>query len=42
RRKLLLEQFGSLEDIRQATVEELASVPGVPYAVAAAIKSHLS
>ncbi|MCB8953276.1 MAG: excinuclease ABC subunit UvrC [Ardenticatenales bacterium] len=42
RRKLLLEQFGSLEDIRQATVEELASVPGVPYAVAEAIKAHLA
>jgi len=29
RRKALLERFGSLEAIRQATVEELAAVPGM-------------
>lgn len=41
RRKALLTQFGSLEGIRGATVEELASVPGIPYEVAAAIKAQL-
>ncbi|MGW8318085.1 MAG: excinuclease ABC subunit UvrC [Candidatus Promineifilaceae bacterium] len=40
RRKLLLEQFGSLDGIRGATVEEIAAVPGIPYDVAEAVKSH--
>ena len=34
--------FGSLEGIRRATVEEIASVPGVPYGVAQAVKAHLA
>jgi excinuclease ABC subunit C len=41
RRKNLLSQFGSLEDIRAATVEEIASVPGIPVHVAEAIKMGL-
>lgn len=41
RRKKLLEQFGSLEDLRRATVEEIASIPGIPLDVAKAIKSGL-
>lgn len=41
RRKKLLERFGSLEDIRAATMEEIASVPGIPYHVAQAIKAGL-
>ncbi|MDT8304870.1 MAG: excinuclease ABC subunit UvrC [Anaerolineae bacterium] len=42
RRKLLLEHFGSLDDLRKATAEEIASIPGIPYEVGVAIKSHLS
>ncbi|PID84692.1 MAG: excinuclease ABC subunit C [Chloroflexi bacterium] len=42
RRKMLLSHFGSLDELRQATVEEIASVPGIPYDVANAIKSHLA
>ena len=38
RRKALLKAFGSLEAMRQATVEELAAVPGVPRDVAEQIK----
>ncbi|MFK7804744.1 MAG: excinuclease ABC subunit UvrC [Anaerolineae bacterium] len=41
RRKKLLSQFGSLDDIRGATVEEIASVPGIPMHVAEAIKMGL-
>lgn len=41
RRKKLLSQFGSLDDIRAATVEEIASVPGIPVHVAEAIKMGL-
>jgi excinuclease ABC subunit C len=41
RRKLLLEHFGSLEGIRSATVEEIASVPGIPVEVAESVKAHL-
>lgn len=42
RRKILLTHFGSLDELRKAPVEEIASVPGVPYDVAEAIKSHLA
>ncbi|MCI0394940.1 MAG: excinuclease ABC subunit UvrC [Chloroflexi bacterium] len=42
RRKVLLDQFGSLEGIREATVEEIASVPGIPYEVAQSVKAHLA
>lgn len=42
RRKLLLEHFGSLDELRKATAEEIASIPGIPYEVGVAVKSHLS
>jgi excinuclease ABC subunit C len=41
RRQTLLKQFGSLDGIRAATMEEIASVPGIPVSVADAIKAHL-
>jgi len=40
RRKALLAQFGSLDGIRKATVEEVASVPGIPVGVAYAVKAR--
>lgn len=42
RRRALLSHFGSLEALRQATMEEIASVPGIPVAVAEAVKAHLA
>lgn len=42
RRKILLEHFGNIDSLRKATVEEIASVPGIPYAVGQAVKSHLA
>jgi excinuclease ABC subunit C len=42
RRKALLTHFGSLDELRKAPVEEIASVPGVPYDVAEAIKAQLA
>jgi excinuclease ABC subunit C len=42
RRKLLLTHFGSLDDLRTATMEEIASVPGIPVEVAEAVKAHLA
>src|SRR5512136_383384 len=41
RRRALLKQFGSLDGIRVANVDELARVPGIPREVAIAIKEHL-
>ncbi len=41
RRKALLEHFGSLDAIRRATVEEIASVPGIGPELAATIKDSL-
>jgi excinuclease ABC subunit C len=41
RRRVLLEQFGSLDGIRQATTEEIAATPGIPFDVAQALKAHL-
>jgi excinuclease ABC subunit C len=41
RRKALLTQFGSLDALRNATMEEIASVPGIPVEVAESIKAHL-
>ncbi|RLC93862.1 MAG: excinuclease ABC subunit C [Chloroflexi bacterium] len=41
RRKSLLKAFGSLDGIRSASVEQLAAVPGIPHAVALAVKEHL-
>lgn len=42
RRQILLQRFGSLEGIRDASVEELSAVPGIPEEVAAGIKAHLA
>ncbi|MFW6068847.1 MAG: helix-hairpin-helix domain-containing protein [Chloroflexota bacterium] len=39
---MLLDHFGSLDDIRKATAEEIASIPGIPYSVGQAVKSHLA
>ena len=41
RRKALLERFGSLEAIRQATVEELAAVPGMNRHTAESLMEYL-
>ncbi|MEW5830303.1 MAG: excinuclease ABC subunit UvrC [Chloroflexota bacterium] len=41
RRKALLKHFGSVDKIREATVEELAAVEGVTAAVAESVKAHL-
>jgi len=41
RRKALLSRFGSIRKITSASVEELASVPGISEQLALAIKSHL-
>ena len=41
RRRILLDRFGSLDGIRQATAEELASEPGIPFTVAQAVKASL-
>ena len=40
RRKELLKRFGDLETIKQASIEELAAVPGMNVAAAEAIKDH--
>jgi excinuclease ABC subunit C len=41
RRKLLLNHFGSIHDIQEATMEELTAVPGITPRLAQAIKEHL-
>lgn len=41
RQRLLLEQFDSVEDIRRATIEEIASAASMPYGVAQAVKERL-
>ena len=41
RRQTLLTHFGSLEELRRATAEEIGSVPGIPIDVAESIKAHL-
>ncbi len=41
RRKALLKHFGSLEAIRQATVAELAAVPGMTLAAAQSVRERL-
>jgi excinuclease ABC subunit C len=41
RRKRLLRHFGSVQRIREATVEALAEVPGISAALAAQIKTSL-
>lgn len=42
RRKILLDHFGSLDEIRKATAEEIAAVPGIPFNVGQAVKAHLA
>ena len=39
RRKALLKYFGSMRKLRQATVEEIAEVPGFGPTLAAAVKA---
>lgn len=41
RRKALMTRFGSLDALRSATMEEIASVPGIPVEVAESLKAHL-
>ena len=41
RRRMLLRQFGSVQRIRQATVEEIAGVPGMTLALAQRVKDRL-
>lgn len=41
RRKGLLKTFGSINRLREATVEELASVPGMTRPAAEAVRAHL-
>ena len=41
RRKALLRHFGSLEAVRQASVEELAAVPGMTQAAAQSVRERL-
>jgi excinuclease ABC subunit C len=38
RRRALLRAFGSLDGVREATVDEIAAVPGMPRSVALRIK----
>jgi len=42
RRKALLAHFGSIEDIRKASIDELAEAPKMNANLAEAVKSHLS
>ncbi len=42
RRQTLLKHCGSLDDLRRAAAEEIASVPGIPLHVAEAVKAHLA
>ncbi len=42
RRKTLLQYFGSLQNIRKASVEELTAVPGITAKLAQTIKAYLS
>ncbi len=41
RRQTLLTHFGSLDELRRATAEEIGSVPGIPIDVAESVKAHL-
>ncbi len=41
RRQLLLKHFGSLDGIREATIEEIAAISGITIEVAESIKAHL-
>ncbi|MCC7013409.1 MAG: excinuclease ABC subunit UvrC [Planctomycetes bacterium] len=41
KRKALLRRFGSVAGVRQASVEEIAAVPGIGHELAARIREHL-
>ena len=41
KRKTLLKHFGSVDKIREATVADLASLPGINQSLAESIKAHL-
>ena len=41
RRKALLQHFGSVDKIREATLEELMAIPGISAALAETIKANL-
>jgi excinuclease ABC subunit C len=41
RRKLLIKHFGSIQDIQDATLDELSAVPGITPKLAQAILEHL-
>jgi excinuclease ABC subunit C len=42
RKETLFKNFGSIDNIRKATLEELVSIPGINYDVARAVKSVLA
>ena len=42
RRKMILRKFGSLDDLRRASLEEIAALPGMTLSLARRIKEHLS
>jgi excinuclease ABC subunit C len=42
RKKELIKYFGAVSKIREATVEEIASVPGLNKKLAEELKRHLS
>ena len=42
KRKALLRRFGSVTGVREASVEELAGVPGIGGELARVIREHLS
>jgi excinuclease ABC subunit C len=42
RRKALLDRFGSVSAIRKASLEELASTPGIGATIASIIFTHLA
>ena len=41
RKKMLIRRFGSVKNIREASLEDVASVPGMTLTVARAIKDHI-
>jgi len=42
RKKALLKRFGSVRRIREASVEEVAAIPGISHELAERLKSHLA
>jgi excinuclease ABC subunit C len=41
RRRALLKTFGSMDGLRQASLQQLSAVPGITPALAESIKGHL-